>query len=76
MIKIKLRYDEDPKRAISKLKQILSKEGLFNDLKKRRYYVKPSLKKKLKREEAGKQRAKDIRKELKNIERLEQQQWS
>jgi small subunit ribosomal protein S21 len=62
-------------KALQKLKQIVSREGTLNEVKKRRYFVKPSMQKRLKREEAARQRIKDIRKDLKQIERLEQQMW-
>jgi small subunit ribosomal protein S21 len=62
-------------KALQKLKQIVSREGIINEVKKRRYYVKPSMQKRLKREEAARQRIKDVRKDLKQIERLEQQMW-
>ena len=45
--------------AMQKLKRQLIREGLFKELKKRRYYAKPSVKAKLKREEAEKARHKD-----------------
>ena len=51
-------------RAIQKLKNKLIQEGLFAELKKRRFYAKPSLKKRLKREEAERQKVKDYRKKL------------
>ena len=60
---------------MQKLKQIVSREGILNEVKKRRYYVKPSMQKRLKREEAERQRIKDMRKEIKQAERLEQQMW-
>ena len=60
---------------MQKLKQIVSREGILNEVKKRRYYVKPSMQKRLKREEAERQRIKDMRKEVKQAERLEQQMW-
>ena len=53
MITIKV-YDNNSIKAISKLKSILVNEGLFKELKSRKYYKKPSLKKRLKREEARK----------------------
>ena len=64
MITIKIGHNQDPNRAIQKLKNKLIQEGLFQELKRRRYYAKPSLKKKLKREEAERQRVKDYRKRL------------
>ena len=64
MITIKIGHNQDPIRAIQKLKNKLIAEGLFQELKRRRYYAKPSLKKRLKREEAERQRVKDYRKKL------------
>ena len=46
-------------QAMLKLKRQLIKEGIFKELKKRRYYAKPSVHNKLKREEAEKNRHKD-----------------
>ena len=68
MITIKLRNGQDPNKAIQKLKNILINEGLFEDLKKRKYYTKPSKKKRLKRENAEKQRIKDFRKLVRKAE--------
>ena len=64
MITIKIGHNQDPNRAIQKLKNKLITEGLFVELKKRKHYTKPSLKKRLKREEAERQRVKDYRKRL------------
>ena len=62
MITIKIGHNQDPIRAIQKLKNKLISEGLFQELKRRRFYAKPSLKKRLKREEAARTRVKDFRK--------------
>ncbi len=51
MITIKIGHNQDPTRAMQKLKNKLIQEGLFQELKRRRFYAKPSLKKRLKREE-------------------------
>ena len=79
MITVKIGHKDSDQRniikALQKLKQIVSREGTLNDVKKKRYYTKPSMKKRLKREEAERQRIKDFRKELKQVERLEQQMW-
>ena len=64
MITIKIGHNQDPNRAIQKLKNKLISEGLFQELKRRRYYAKPSLKKRLKREEAARTRVKDLRKSI------------
>ena len=64
MLSIKIGHNQDPIRAIQKLKNKLIQEGLFAELKRRRYYAKPSLKKRLKREEAARTRVKDFRKQV------------
>ena len=73
-ITVRLRPGDDPNRSIQKLKNLVIKEGLYKELKDRRYHRKPSLRKKLKREEAARQRVKDTKKELKAAQR-EQDNW-
>ena len=72
MITVKLGHGTAPTRAMQKLKNKLIREGLFVELKKRRFYAKPSLKRRLKREEAEKQRVKDFRKSLRQAQ---QDEW-
>ena len=64
MITIKVRRGDDPTRAMQKLKNLVIKEGLYKELKDRRYYAKPSLRKRLKREEAERQRVKDQHRDI------------
>ena len=64
MITIKLKPNDKAERAITKLKNIVIKEGLYKELKDRRYFAKPSKKKRLKREEAARQRVKDLHKDI------------
>ena len=71
-ITIKLRRGDDPNRAIQKLKNLVIREGLYKELKDRRYHRKPSLKKRLKREEAARQRVKDEKKAIRNAMRDEE----
>ena len=73
MITIKVGHNQDPNRAIQKLKNKLISEGLFQELKRRRYYAKPSLKKRLKREEAARTRVKDFRKQVARARKEEEQ---
>ena len=73
MITIKIGHNQDPNRAIQKLKNKLIAEGLFAELKRRRYYAKPSLKKRLKREEAARTRVKDFRKQVARARKEEQE---
>ena len=60
MIEIKVR-GSNIEKAIKDLKIKLSKEGVFKELKKRRFYEKPSVKEKRKRIEARKARMKASR---------------
>ena len=50
MLSVRVRPNESPERAISKLKNLVVKEGVLNAVKDKRYYTKPCLKRKLKRE--------------------------
>ncbi len=52
---------QNVERALKLLKREAEKEGLFRELKKRRFYEKPSVKKKTKQREAAKKRAKSSR---------------
>jgi len=68
MITIKIGPKQDLKRAFQKLKNKVIQEELFIELKRRRHYLKPSARKKLKREEAAKQKVKDRNKFLRRAE--------
>jgi len=49
-------YQNQVERALKVLKRQLTKDGLVKELKRRRFYEKPSLKKKRKQKEAKKKR--------------------
>jgi len=49
----------------------LIREGLFKELKKRKFYIKPSVAKRLKREAAEKQRNKDLKRELRAAQKAD-----
>ena len=53
--------DNQLEKALRTLKRKLVMNGVFKDMKKQRYYVKPSEKKKLKQKEAQRQRVKAAR---------------
>ena len=72
MLSVKVRRKENPERAVSRLKNLMMKEGVLNDLKAKRYYQQPSLKRKLKREAAARQRVKDLHKEIRAAQREEE----
>jgi len=73
MISIKIGFKQDPNRAVQKLKKALINERLFIELKKRKHYLKPSAKKKLKREEAAKQRVKSRIEAIRKAEQADRQ---
>ena len=75
MITIKIGYNQDPMRAMQKLKNKVIAEGLFQELKRRRFYAKPSLKRRLKREEAARTRVKDQRKLIARARKEEQDNY-
>jgi small subunit ribosomal protein S21 len=56
--------DGNLSKSMMQLKRTLIREGLFKEIKKRKFYVKPSVAKRLKRENADKQRNKDIKREI------------
>jgi small subunit ribosomal protein S21 len=49
-------YQNQVERALKVLKRQLTKDGLLKELKRRKFYEKPSLKKKRKQKEAKKKR--------------------
>ena len=76
MITIKIGHNQqDLTRAMQKLKNKVIAEGLFQELKRRRFYAKPSLKKRLKREEAARTRVKDQRKLIARARKEEQDNY-
>tara|TARA_B100000424_G_scaffold53539_1_gene38349 strand:+ start:316 stop:546 length:231 start_codon:yes stop_codon:yes gene_type:complete len=72
MLSVKLRPNDSVERAVSKLKNMMVKEGTLNTIKDKRYYKKPSLRRKLKREAAARQRVKDFHKEIRAAQREEE----
>lgn len=62
---------EDVDRAMKELKKRVSKEGILKELKLRRYYEKPSEKKKRKTKEAEKRRRKQARRKVRRQRILE-----
>ena len=62
MILLEIRvHDNDVEKAIKLLKRLIQKEGVLGELKKRRYYEKPSVKLRRKQREARKRKAKTSR---------------
>ncbi|MDH3973573.1 MAG: 30S ribosomal protein S21 [Deltaproteobacteria bacterium] len=50
--------DNQVEKAIRQLKRKIATEGVMKDLKRKRFYMKPSVRKKLKQKEAEKRRQK------------------
>ena len=74
MITIKVKPKENINRELSRFKAALMHEGIMKDVRAKSHFVKPCLKRKLKREEAARQRMKD---EMKTIRKLqnEEKEW-
>ena len=72
MLSVRLRPNDSVERAVSKLKNMMVKEVTLNTIKDKRYYKKPSLRRKLKREAAARQRVKDFHKEIRAAQREEE----
>jgi small subunit ribosomal protein S21 len=56
--------DRGIERAIKHLKRKMASEGILRELKRRRHYMKPSVKKRKKQSEAARRRRKRTRPEL------------
>ena len=63
--------DSNVSKSMMQLKRTLIREGLFKELKKRKFYTKPSVAKRLKREAAEKQRNKDLKRELRAAQKAD-----
>ena len=58
MAKVIVRKNETPERAMKRFKRKVEREGIMRDVKKKRYYRKPSVRKKEKIKAAQKRRRK------------------
>ena len=66
MTEVKVVHDQI-ERAIRDLKRKLIKEGLFRELSRRKFNIKPSLAKRIKRAQAEKMRRREARRERERI---------
>ena len=64
MIKVTARYGEGTERLLQRFKRICIKEGLFREIKVRKFYEKPSVKRRRKLKEAARARRKRARREI------------
>ena len=74
MITIKIRHNENINRALSRFKAAVMNEGIMKAVRDKSHFVKPCLQRKLKREEAQRQRMKDEMKLIRQIEN-EENEW-
>ena len=74
MVTIKLGRNENINRALIRFKVAVMNEGIMKTVKDKSRYVKPCIRKKLKREESARQRIKDERKMLRQIQN-EENEW-
>jgi small subunit ribosomal protein S21 len=58
MARVKVRKNENTEKAIKRFKRKVEREGILKDIKKNRFYRKPSVKKKEKSKAAEKRRRK------------------
>ena len=68
--------DNDLETALRVLKRKLQRDGLMGELKKRRYYEKPSVKLKTKQRGAQKRKARNTRRRMQNRKPAEGQRVS
>ena len=74
MISIKVKPKENINRVLSKFKSAVMNEGIMKDVRAKSYFIKPCLKRKLKREEAARQRMKDEMKVIRKLQN-EEREW-
>ena len=69
MIKVTIRYGEHPERFFQRFKRLCAKEGVFKEIKRRRYYEKPSDKKRRRAKEAKRAAIKEARRAARRARR-------
>lgn len=58
MAKVTVRNNENPEKAMRRFKRKVEREGIMKDIRKKRYFKKPSVRKKEKTKAAEKRRRK------------------
>ena len=74
MITVKVKPKENINRALSRFKAAVMSEGIMKAVRDKSHFVKPCLQRKLKREEAQRQRMQDEMKLIRQVEN-EQNEW-
>ena len=73
-ISIKVKRNENINRVLSRFKAAVMSEGTLKAVREKSHYIKPCLKRQLKRKEAQRQRIKDEMKLIRQVEN-EQNEW-
>jgi|TARA_R110000744_G_scaffold293562_1_gene403891 ribosomal protein S21 len=74
MISIKVKRNENMSRVLSKFKAAVMAEGTMKTLKNKSHFIKPCIRKRLKSEEAARQKKKDEMKLIRQAQN-EQNEW-
>ena len=74
MISIKVKRNENMSRVLQRFKAAVMSEGIMKTLKSKSHFVKPCIRKRLKCEEAARQRKKDEMKLIRQAQN-EQNEW-
>ena len=74
MITIKVKRNENINRVLSKFKAAVMSEGIMKTVKDKSHFVKPCIQKRLKSEEATRQKKKDEMKLIRQAQN-EQNEW-
>jgi len=74
MITIKVKRNENMSRVLQRFKAAVMSEGIMKTLKSKSHFVKPCIRKRLKSEEAARQKKKDEMKLIRQAQN-EQNEW-
>ena len=74
MITIKVKRNENMSRVLQRFKASVMSEGIMKTLKNKSHFVKPCIRKRLKSEEAARQKKKDEMKLIRQAQN-EQNEW-
>ena len=74
MITIKVKRNENMSRVLQRFKAAVMSEGIMKTLKNKSHFVKPCIRKRLKSEEAARQRKRDEMKLIRQAQN-EQNEW-
>jgi small subunit ribosomal protein S21 len=64
VIKLVIRYGESPERFLQRFKRLCAKQGVFREIKRRRFYEKPSDKQRRRAKEARRAAIREAKRSL------------